>query len=176
MGDGVQFKADIKSGLLSRGPRAADLLRAAHDCIAEMPVLDWLAMSTEDTDGTVTLVVGLHPAAGPFRITAYRYGRLVLSAATTGAGPGYHEYVCEIARNLERTLGIQWVSRLGEGDWTTFWDSGDSQAVKMAMLIWLHQVARQAQPHVEEFGISFSMGMDVVFESDFGMPVLPKLE
>jgi hypothetical protein len=123
-------------------------------------------MSTEDTDGTVTLVVGLHPAAGPFRITAYRYGRLVLSAATTGAGPGYHEYVCEIARNLERTLGIQWVSRLGEGDWTTFWDSGDSQAVKMAMLIWLHQVARQAQPHVEEFGISFSMGMDVVFESD----------
>jgi hypothetical protein len=166
MVDGLKFKADIKSGLFGRGPRAADLLRAAHDSIAQLPVLDWLSLSSEDADGTVVLMAGLHPAAEPLRITAYRYGRLVLSAATTGAGPGYHEYVCGIARNLEGTLGIRWVSRPGEGDWTTFWDSGDSQAVKMAMLIWLLKVARQAQPHMEEFGIGLSMGTDVVFESD----------
>jgi hypothetical protein len=167
MGDGVQFTADIKSGLFGRGPRAVDLLRAAHDCIAEMPVLDWLGTTTEDADETVVLMAGLHPAAEPFRITAYRYGRLILSARTTGVGPGYHEYVCGIARRLESALGIRWVARPDEGDWTTFWDSGDSQAVKVAMLIWLRVVARQAQPHIGVgTGIVLAMGTDVGFQSD----------
>jgi hypothetical protein len=167
MGEGLRFKFDIKNPLLGRrGPRAADLLRAAHECLAEMPGLDWLGASTEDADGTLVLMAGLHPAAEPLRITAYRYGRLVLSAATTAGGPGYHEYVCGIARRLEGALGIRWAARPGEGDWTRFWDSGDSHAVKLAMLKWLAIVARQAQPHIEEFGIGLSMGTDVVYESE----------
>ena len=64
---------------------------------------------------------------------------IVCAARTSNGGPGYHVYIVEFLRHLERQCGLNWVEdeESGEVDETNYFSSGDFQDVLAQMDGWL---------------------------------------
>src|SRR4051812_39896471 len=58
--------------------------------------------------GHRTLWLGLHPAEERIEISTTGGGRVVVSARTSGAGPGYHAFVCELLDAVGARLDVRW--------------------------------------------------------------------
>ncbi len=166
MSVGIQLHADIKTGLLSRKPKPEDLFQRAEEVVKGLPVHEWAALDSE-SDGSQTLLVSLHPAAEPLRLSVGAGGRLTISATTSGGGPGYHEYVVEVIERLGSALNVRWVAGGGEGDDSDYLAFRDRSKLEHEMLNWLQFTLRKVDELVEDgMSVGLSMPMEVVFESE----------
>lgn len=105
---------------------------------------------TEDPQGRPVLFLRLHPAAEDLIFVGAGNGRLVVSARTDTAGPGYHVFVCDLLRRMGEDLEVQWAPRDEAeevGDPTGYFHQpeggGRRGEVEAAALAWLSSAARR---------------------------------
>ena len=82
----------------------------------------------------------LHPCAEDLEITVSGPGRVAATAKTSGAGPGYHVYLCDLLGRLGDAMAIDWdgpSAEEGTGDETGYFHTGDPKALEDAFLHWL---------------------------------------
>ncbi|WNG15217.1 hypothetical protein [Cystobacter fuscus] len=91
------------------------------------------------------LLMRLHPAADDVAIVAAGQGRVVVSANTSMAGPGYHRYLCDLLHALGDALQVDWadsaITTAGVGDPTGYFHTGDASGIAPRMLAWLGEMA-----------------------------------
>src|SRR5260370_13210027 len=137
MGLGLTIAARLAKG---RPAEALAALRAAVEASAGEAVR-WT--STGDDDGPPWLAIALQPAEEALTFT-FEPERIVATARTSGAGPGYHAFVCELLRGAGDELGIDWTaSRDDEGDETGFFDCGDRVRLEREFHAFVAALARQ---------------------------------
>jgi hypothetical protein len=61
------------------------------------------------------LSIALHPCAEPIEIAVAPDGTIDVVARTFSAGPGYHQYACELFLAIGEALGISWKARVDPG-------------------------------------------------------------
>lgn len=122
-----------RRGLILRQPSAERLLGDVDAwLVAEYPDAVRSIVRRARADGTWSLAVDLHPASPAMLIEATDAGRVVATAETTFAGPGYHRFAGRVLERLGLELSITWGS---EDPWdVTF---GERPAVEQAYLTWL---------------------------------------
>jgi hypothetical protein len=89
------------------------------------------------------VVATLHPCAEDLEITVLGPGRVVATGKTSGAGPGYHVYLCDLLHRLGEDLAITWEAPdpgSGEGGEAGYFHTGDARALEEDFLQWLHEV------------------------------------
>lgn len=131
-----------KRGIIGRQPSPERLLGEIEG---------WLAAGAADLirtrrwagdgSGSGTLLVNVHPAAEEMEVSAGDAGGVMIRAVTSGAGPGYHTYVCHLVKRLGAELGIVWAApdaEAGTGDATRYFETGDRSFAERALLGWLH--------------------------------------
>jgi hypothetical protein len=111
------------------------------------------------------LVLDVHPAAEPVRITWVRDDLIAIEARTGTAGPGYHAHVVELLTDAAAELGITWDA---VGDESGYFESRDRRALESANLIALATSAMEALS-LHEKGwrdVQLALPEGVVFEHD----------
>jgi hypothetical protein len=111
----------------------------------------------------------LHPAASEVSLLAASQERIVVSADTSAAGPGYHRYLVDLLKSLSAAHGITWAppdEDAGVGDATGYFHSGDASAVEPAFLAWLQQSVNQvlAMRSLGSSGFALSMRFGHTFQ------------
>jgi hypothetical protein len=89
----------------------------------------------DSTEKPVLLVV-IHPASPPVEIRLGASGKVRISAVTTPAGPGYHQYLCGLFRQLATDFSFHWVAD-DCSDPTGFFASRNRGTVEERFLQWL---------------------------------------
>lgn len=97
-------------------------------------VLD--ARLRRDAEDRPVLMVELHPASPPVEVRLGASGKVRVSAATTPAGPGYHQYLCDLFCQWADDCGIGWLADECQ-DPTGFWWTGDRPRLEQDFLRWL---------------------------------------
>lgn len=108
------------------------------------PLLD-PARLVRDGQGNPIVTVALHPCAEDMEIRLAGPGRLVARGKTSGAGPGYHIYLCDLLDRIGGELNVHWLppdDGSGEDDAGGFFRNRDVAALEDEFLMWLRQVAR----------------------------------
>ncbi|MFN9133202.1 MAG: hypothetical protein ACK5XO_11045 [Phycisphaerales bacterium] len=114
------------------------------------------------TDDGSMIAASLFPQAQDVFVTASA-GRLGLEARTNFPGPGYHDYVCTLAKGLAAHLGVVWEA----DDDTEYFDTGDWSALRGSMLSWLRRLAEVLLGDTENAsGIALCMDMRHGFKVD----------
>ena len=85
----------------------------------------------------------LYPCAEPVQLALEPDNILHVSAKTSGAGPGYHCYVCELMEKLGHDLHIEWLGSTAGMQRSGYFSERNESAVRDDMLRWLQQAARQ---------------------------------
>ena len=141
MGLGVYIDAAVPGDL----PVSGFIARIEEACRAsiEDPLLLRLARFRR-VEGGSGLDLLLHPAAEPveFRVTG---DRVICSAKTNPAGPGYHVYVIELLERVARVAGVEWRWSDEEGDLgdeCEYHETRSADRVREHMLTWLRTIAR----------------------------------
>lgn len=119
--------------------------------------------------GAPLLLLRLHPAAEEVSILAAGQARVVVSAETFAAGPGYHMYLCDLLKRLGETLNITWAEddpSQGVGDPTGYFHTGDAAPVEEQMLEVLRIAAEQVLDMRSRgyFGFALSLHFGHIFE------------
>jgi hypothetical protein len=97
-------------------------------------VLD--AQVMRDSNDKPVLFVVLHPSPPPVEIRLGATGKVRVSAATTPAGPGYHQCLCGLLRQLANDFAFNWVAD-DCSDPTGFFSARDRDALEQSFLRWL---------------------------------------
>ncbi len=100
----------------------------------------------EGPQGAPVLRLRLHPAAAEVALLAASQERIVVSADTSAAGPGYHRYVVDLLKALGDQQGISWAppdEDVGVGDATGYFHTGDASQVEEHFLGWLQHSVGQ---------------------------------
>ena len=115
--------------------------------------------------GQPLLVVHLHPAAEPVRVTELGAGRLEFEALTGTAGPVYLAFVAERFHALAAQLPLVWEHVEDESG---HFESGDLVALENATLRWLSATAMEVLSlHARGYrGLQLSLPEGTVFEHD----------
>lgn len=101
--------------------------------------------SGQDPRDRTAVLASLHPCAEDLHLTVPEPGLLVASAKTSGVGPGYHIYLCELLHRLGDDLGIAWDApdnSTGDGDETGYFHTADTAALEAEFLAWLRGVVQ----------------------------------
>ncbi len=137
---------DLGDRRLSRNEARDWLARAAvwFEGVGDA-VLDTRLM--RDSEDKPVLLVDLHPAAAPAELRLGASGKLRVTAATTPAGPGYHQHLCGLLRHLATDFGFPWV---GDdcADPTGFFTTRDRGRTEQHFLRWLAGVAAGSPPAI----------------------------
>lgn len=99
-------------------------------------VLD--AQVVRDGEDKPVLLVVLHPTPPPVEIRLGATGKVRVSATTTPAGPGYHQHLCDLLRQLAIDFAFNWIPD-DCSDPTGFFSSRNRQALENHFLRWLAQ-------------------------------------
>jgi len=89
--------------------------------------------------------LSLHPAEEPLELSVTGSGRVLASARTSGAGPGYHAFVCELLDLFAQEFSIRWqpIDPTGQtGDDTGYFHHRDRARLEGEMRDWLRAIAR----------------------------------
>ncbi len=143
-----------KRGLIPRVPSGDRLLAdAAVWLTGEYP--DAVRSTHQRTlpGGEAMLAVDLHPAVAPLVLTAGDEGRVMATAATGVAGPGYHRFVGRILERLAAELAIDWT----EGDGATAFV--DRSGAERLYLGWLGPQLARARVSVRRGERGVPLGM-----------------
>jgi hypothetical protein len=103
----------------------------------------------EGEDGQ-ELRVALHPAASPASIRICGDGQVMVHAATSSAGPGYHTFIQRCLDRLGEQHGVAWADaevetdRSEDGSAVVALSNGDRPAVERLHLGWLGQTLAAA--------------------------------
>lgn len=97
-------------------------------------VLD--ARLVRDAEDRPALLVDLHPASPPVEVRLGGSGKVRVAAVTTPAGPGYHQHLCELLRQLAADFAFDW-SPDECHDHTGFWRTRGRPALEQHFLRWL---------------------------------------
>lgn len=157
-------------GMFVGARNAARVPKAAEKLITKWCNDEFARPASFKEGGATVLVADLHPAAERVNITFDRTGGVRLAARTNTAGPGYHEYVCGLARLLERELGITWAPEAGLGgegssDDTGYFFKPDRAELEERMCSWIAAACDAVLEHSERnAGISLGMPLDAGFE------------
>jgi hypothetical protein len=89
-----------------------------------------------DAEEKPVLLVDLHPASPPVEVRLGASGKVRVSAVTTPAGPGYHQHLCSLVRQLAADFTFAWI---GDDctDPTSFFASRDANRTRQHFLRWL---------------------------------------
>jgi len=143
VGLGLLIDAPIRArGWLGRRPTGTAVISSVDQAFRagiDDPLLAAHARLVRDGE---TLSVHLHPAAGPIEVRVDGE-RVVCSAQTSDAGPGYHAYVVELVERVGERAGLTWRWTDGDGergDECGFHESRDFAALQREMLGWLRQL------------------------------------
>jgi hypothetical protein len=97
-----------------------------------------------DPDDRPILFAALHPSPPPLELRLGATGKIRVTATTTPAGPGYHQHLCEILRQLATDFDFSWVAD-DCSDPTQFFSTRNRNILENAFLRWLG-TACQGQP------------------------------
>lgn len=129
----------------------------------ESPVSIW------EGEGEWSVIAELHPCAEALTITLDSEGDFEITARTTSAGPGYHEYVTELVDGFADRFGVLWATAnegSEYGDSTGYIKHRDRAALETSMVRWLGEVATRLthEEHADE-SIAISMSVDHQFDA-----------
>lgn len=170
-------------GIQLQGACPADRFSSAKAWLDDVSA--WVSSECEDlleappsaweVEGQHGLSLDFHPCAEPVGLAVDEDGQVTLTAMTSSAGPGYHQYVCGFIDELARQFGIAWEPGEERDDETEYFSHRDRQALEEQMLLWLGAVARQLTERAEHHGegtlsgIAVSMPLDHHFEGNDGV-------
>jgi hypothetical protein len=166
--------------VLDCGPMGLGLYLAADfpqplDCSALIDrVLSWVSNHAPDAQPVrgldlkqrPTIYLNLHPAEENLELTGIEPGRLLMSAKTSSAGPGYHIFVVDLLDRLARDLKLGWLPCGADSEWsdeTGYFEQRDVPALQQQMLSWLKALAGNL-PINEGSGFEVCMPMTHHFE------------
>ena len=122
-----------------------------------------------DTDGTdPVLFLPMHPGAEPIEVAAPDRGAVRVSASTSSAGPGYHQFVCSILDALASEFRVTWQSESSE-DETGYFSGRDRAALEGEMLSWIGALCqgvleqRKQGEDVDSMPIAIAMPINSLF-------------
>ena len=124
-------------------------------------------------NGSPAIFVRLHPGAEAVELSFRGPDQLVVSASTSGVGPGYHIFLVSLLKDFAREFETSWQrSEDGSGEYddeTGYFFSGDEQQVFAHMTRWLQSLAElffDGRLNPTDTGIALSMSPNAHFESD----------
>ena len=128
-----------KRGLIPRQPPADRLIAGIESWLRlEYPDIVRSSRTRTSSTGARELLVGLHPAADEFAITASDEGDVTISATLAPVGPGYQTFAARLAQRIGLEHEITWTSNGVEGSAEPdLAAAGDRASVEQAYLTWL---------------------------------------
>lgn len=116
-------------------------------------------------EGHRACALSFHPAEEDVELTMVGPTKLLVSARTSGAGPGYHAFLCELLDEVGKQFAIRWQppDPTGEtGDETGYFHTRVRPLLEAEMRNWLRAVARSLRTALAEgsTGIAISMPAD----------------
>lgn len=175
MGLGLNLRVDGGSELLRRqapSDFAKEFGRAfAIEAKEAAPLLGPSMRMFRVADG---FELHVHPAEEPVRLELTG-DRLVVSARTNGAGPGYHAYLVDCLEGAAKRCGATLFGGDPDGafaDETGYLASRDFAALQASMTGWVAALADQLRDHDLE-GIRISLPVDAPSVLDAGGAVTP---
>lgn len=138
--------------------------------------LEW-SQWTEDDEGNPCLMVLLHPGAEPIMLSPCEDGSLLVAAATSSAGPGYHIFVCDLVRKLSQVHGIDWVAddEIEYFDETGYFETGDKVRLYSEFESWIGALTKRVK-ELSKDGAKFHLAMPFDgHQFDVPEPILTQL-
>jgi len=89
-----------------------------------------------DSEDRPVLLVDLHPVSPPVELRLRGSGKLQVTATTTPAGPGYHQYLCDLLHHLASDFDLTW-DLDNCSDPTDYFVSRSTSAVEQQFLRWI---------------------------------------
>jgi len=126
---------DLGDGRLSRTEARDWLARAAvwFEGVGDA-VLD--ARLVRDSEERPVLLIVLHPTSPAVELRVGGSGKIRVQAVTTPAGPGYHQHLCGLFRQMTRDFAFAWVAD-DCSDPTGYFGSRNRAALEQHFLGWL---------------------------------------
>lgn len=97
------------------------------------------AQLVRDAEDRPVLLVVIHPASPPVEVRLGATGKIRISATTTPAGPGYHQYLCHLFRQLTKDFAFTWVAD-DCSDPTGYFVSRNRAELERSFFHWLGEV------------------------------------
>lgn len=138
--------------------------------------LEW-SQWTEDDEGLPCLMMLLHPGAEPMMLSPTAPDELLVAAATSSAGPGYHIFVCDLLRKMGQVYGLDWISDEDDGclDETGFFETGDKARLYDEFNSWMGALSRRVV-ELSRDGAKFHLAMPFDgHQFDVPQPILTQL-
>ncbi|MCA0314879.1 MAG: hypothetical protein LCH63_13740 [Candidatus Melainabacteria bacterium] len=138
--------------------------------------LEW-SQWTEDDDGNPCLMLLLHPGAEPIMLSPLSEDELLVAAATSSAGPGYHIFICDLLRKLAQCFGLDWYSEEEAEalDETGFFETGDKERLYEEFNRWMGALSKRVSELSRE-GAKFHLAMPFDgHQFDVSEPILTQL-
>jgi hypothetical protein len=163
MGLGLLLRAPLpRRGLERRSVSVADLWRQVREVAlasvqrADSPLVDWYSSHADDRQ----LWLSFLPFEEDVELSL-RDGFVEVSAKTSGAGPGYHEFLVELLDSLERDAGLAWSDDGEDGDYgdeTGYRTERSAPALRAAMA---RQLSALASIVVDKVGAGALLNMSI---------------
>ena len=115
-------------------------------------VLD--AQLVRDSEDKPGLLVVLHPTSPAVELWLGGSGKIRVSAVTTPAGPGYHQYLCNLLRQLAKDFEFPWVAD-DSHDPTGYFATRNRATLEQHFLRWL---AEECAKQSNAIGLSAAHG------------------
>ena len=145
-------------------------------------IAEWLKQKCSDLvpeisqtsiDNSPVIFCHLHPAAEEVELSLLDRERMVVSASTSSAGPGYHIFLVSLLKDWAHDFGASWRRPEDEpGDYcdeTDYFFAGGEQRVFDSMTTWLQSVAKlffDGAFDANATGTALAMPVNTRFESD----------
>jgi hypothetical protein len=166
VGLGVYLVAELpRRGWLQRPPRRDSLWKSIAATVAEFvkrqppPLQGWMSTSVQSD----VLSLNLFPSEEDveFSLTG---DRIVCSAKTSTAGPGYHAYLIDLLDELQRAEGLSWDESIEDSqDETGFRAARDFGRLQASMAEWLRFLVRHVIENMSDFNPPILLGMPIGF-------------
>jgi len=138
--------------------------------------LEWTQW-TEDDEGNPCLMMQLHPGAEPMMLSNCEDGALLLAAATSSAGPGYHIFVCDLIRKMGQVHKLEWITddEVEFYDETGYFETGDKERLYEEFATWIGALTARVQ-ELSRDGAKFHLAMPFDgHQFDVPEPILTQL-
>ena len=160
MGLGVMYRAELQRGSSDDLIAVDELWEEVGEVVSQLasdlgsPIEDWFWHHASGDHMWISVV----PFAENIELFVDA-GAVVFSAKTSGAGPGYHEFVVAILDELEVELGLAWSFGEDEGDETGFRESRETAELRRTMAGQARGLARMVIESMGQ-GTLVNMGLD----------------
>ncbi len=138
--------------------------------------MEW-SQWTEDDEGNPCLMLLLHPGAEPIMLSPLADDELLVAAATSSAGPGYHIFICDLLRKLGQFYGLDWYAEEESEclDETGYFETGDKARLYEEFNRWMGALSKRVVELSKE-GAKFHLAMPFDgHQFDVTEPILTQL-